>query len=131
MRLLTFSHDAQAAVRTPGVLVDQNVFALDCASLEAAAAMPRGELKKLVAQVKQRSGRPIDEVPLRAPVIPRKNVFCVGRNYLEHAQEGARAFGRQAKIPEVPEFFTKAVTSIADPNATLTFSSRLSQEYDW
>ncbi len=74
---------------------------------------------------------PLESVTLVAPVRPARNVFCVGRNYLEHAREGARAAGRELKLPEVPTFFTKATTAIADPDATLTFSAALSSEYDF
>jgi 2-keto-4-pentenoate hydratase/2-oxohepta-3-ene-1,7-dioic acid hydratase in catechol pathway len=59
------------------------------------------------------------------------NVFAVGRNYLEHAREGARAAGRELKLPSVPTFFTKAATTIAAPDSTLHFQARISNEYDF
>jgi 2-keto-4-pentenoate hydratase/2-oxohepta-3-ene-1,7-dioic acid hydratase in catechol pathway len=68
---------------------------------------------------------------LHAPLYPHKNVFCVGRNYLAHAEEGARALGKQLELPSVPTFFTKAPTAIADPDATLDLSGTVSQKYDW
>jgi 2-keto-4-pentenoate hydratase/2-oxohepta-3-ene-1,7-dioic acid hydratase in catechol pathway len=74
---------------------------------------------------------PLSQVTLDAPVRPARNVFCVGRNYLEHAAEGARALGRELKLPSVPTFFTKASTAIAAPGARLDFSATLSQEYDF
>lgn len=74
---------------------------------------------------------PLAEVTLLAPVRPRKNVFCVGRNYMGHAEEVARARGTSVNLPSVPTFFTKAPTAIADPNATLHLSSEVSQQYDW
>jgi 2-keto-4-pentenoate hydratase/2-oxohepta-3-ene-1,7-dioic acid hydratase in catechol pathway len=74
---------------------------------------------------------PLDGANLLAPVRPLKNVFCVGRNYMGHAEEVARASGRELKLPSVPTFFTKAPTAIADPGATLHLSSAVSQEYDW
>jgi 2-keto-4-pentenoate hydratase/2-oxohepta-3-ene-1,7-dioic acid hydratase in catechol pathway len=67
------------------------------------------------------------DVPLRPP----RNVFCVGRNYLEHAREGALAAGRELKLPDVPTFFTKASTAVAGPNATLHFQAAVSGEYDF
>lgn len=73
----------------------------------------------------------LDEVELRAPLHPKKNVFCVGRNYLAHAEEGARATGAELKLPEVPTFFTKAPTAISDPGATLDLDPTLSPQYDW
>jgi 2,4-diketo-3-deoxy-L-fuconate hydrolase len=54
---------------------------------------------------------PLASVRLEAPLHPARNVFCVGRNYLEHAKEGARAAGRELKLPSVPTFFTKAPTA--------------------
>lgn len=74
---------------------------------------------------------PLADVRLAAPVRPHKNVFCVGRNYLEHAKEGARALGRELKLPEVPTFFSKAPTAIADPEQKLQFAAAISQQYDW
>jgi 2-keto-4-pentenoate hydratase/2-oxohepta-3-ene-1,7-dioic acid hydratase in catechol pathway len=74
---------------------------------------------------------PLADVALDAPVRPARNVFCVGRNYLEHAREGARAAGRELKVPAVPAFFTKAPSAIAAPGATLHLSSRVSREYDF
>lgn len=74
---------------------------------------------------------PLADVVLDAPVRPARNVFCVGRNYLEHVAEGARALGRELKLPSVPTFFTKATTAIAAPNATLDFRAAVSSEYDF
>ncbi len=73
----------------------------------------------------------LDDVTLEAPIVPSRNVFCVGRNYLEHAREGARTAGRELRLPNVPTFFTKASTAIAAPNATLHFDRRVSREYDF
>jgi 2-keto-4-pentenoate hydratase/2-oxohepta-3-ene-1,7-dioic acid hydratase in catechol pathway len=73
----------------------------------------------------------LQSVTLDAPVRPSRNVFCVGRNYLEHAKEGARAAGRELKLPSVPTFFTKAPTAIAAPGAALCLEARVSQEYDF
>jgi 2-keto-4-pentenoate hydratase/2-oxohepta-3-ene-1,7-dioic acid hydratase in catechol pathway len=75
--------------------------------------------------------RPLDQVVLLAPVRPRKNVFCVGRNYMGHAEEIARTRGTALKLPSVPTFFSKAPTSVMDPFATLHLSPEVSSEYDW
>ncbi len=80
-----------------------------------------------------RRGNPVyrGEAQLHAPVRPRKNVFCVGRNYLGHAEEGARARGEELKLPPVPTLFTKAPTAIVGPEHTLALDGALSQKYDW
>lgn len=74
---------------------------------------------------------PMRDAHLVEPLRPSRNVFCVGRNYLEHAAEGARAFGKELKLPEVPTFFTKAPSAIAGPDATLRLEASVSKQYDW
>jgi 2-keto-4-pentenoate hydratase/2-oxohepta-3-ene-1,7-dioic acid hydratase in catechol pathway len=72
------------------------------------------------------------DVRLDAPVHPLRNIFCVGRNYLEHAKEGAAIFGKELKLPDVPTFFTKVTpTTIAAHEQTLHLEARLSSEYDF
>ncbi len=74
---------------------------------------------------------PLADVELDAPVRPARNVFCVGRNYLEHAKEGAKASGRELKLPDVPTFFTKAPTAIVGPGTTVRLERSISSEYDF
>lgn len=74
---------------------------------------------------------PLASVTLDAPVRPARNVFCAGRNYLEHAKEGARVAGREPRLLSVPTFFTKAPTAIAGPDAALRLDARISREYDF
>lgn len=79
------------------------------------------------------SGRRVsrDSVTLDAPVRTSRNVFCVGRNYLEHAREGARATGKELKLPDTPTFFAKASGSIAAPGSVIHFQADVSREYDY
>ena len=88
-------------------------------------AQRKGELTALGDPI------PVGQVRLLAPLRPHKNVFCVGRNYLAHAEEGARARGQELKLPDVPTFFTKAPTAIADPEEALDLDPTLSSQYDW
>ena len=124
MRYVTFTHGGRLR---PGRLEGDRVSAIACESLIEYIALP-GEQR---ASRHLSESYALTEVSLAAPVRPHKNIFCVGRNYMEHAKEGARAAGRDLKLPDVPTFFTKAPTAIADPDQTLEFSSAVSSEYDW
>ncbi len=130
MRFVTFSD--RAGNRRPAVLAGRTVEPLgsDIGTLEAFIALDPAARRTALA------GRgpaiPFASVTLQAPPAPRKNVFCVGRNYLAHAQEGARARGEaDLNLPSVPSFFTKAPTAIAGPDETLHLSGALSAQYDW
>lgn len=130
MRFVSFS-DA-GGTRRPGVLVADTVvpFGPAIGSLEAFIALDEAERRRALAE----TGEPLalSAVTLLAPLAPHKNVFCIGRNYLAHAQEGARARGETTlDLPSVPTIFTKAPTAIAGPGATLRLQGRISPQYDY
>jgi 2-keto-4-pentenoate hydratase/2-oxohepta-3-ene-1,7-dioic acid hydratase in catechol pathway len=60
---------------------------------------------------------PLDKIKLLAPLIPRRNIFCVGKNYRAHAKEFAGS-GYEAgavkgsEIDEYPAVFTKPPSTV-------------------
>ena len=74
----------------------------------------------------------VDAIRWHAPIPrPLKNVFCVGRNFVSHAEEGARARGEALKLPERPMFFTKAPTTVVGPFDDVPWDRRATQQVDW
>src|SRR6185295_7986555 len=76
--------------------------------------------KSLAAIKKALKGRskpiPLSSVRVLAPIPrPRKNVFCVGWNYLEHFEEGAKARTNVTELPKHPTFFTKSPLAVNGP----------------
>ncbi len=58
--------------------------------------------------------RPLARSRFLSPIPrPARNIFCVGRNYAEHAKE------RGADIPTVPVFFTKPPTTVVGHEANV------------
>ena len=73
-----------------------------------------------------------DQVRWHAPIPrPLKNVFCVGRNYAAHVREGAAAHKQEAKLPEVPVFFTKAPTTVTGPFDEVPRHRGVTDQMDW
>lgn len=57
-------------------------------------------------------GIPLKDVKITAPIrYPRRNIFCLGKNYIEHAKEIKSIPTGNLEIPEYPIYFSK----IADP----------------
>ena len=82
----------------------------------AREALAHGEalLKRdgIAALTERRLGVAADKARLEAPIPrPARNVFCLGRNYKEHAAE------RGAEAPPHPVYFTKAPETVVAPNA--------------
>ncbi|MCX7342351.1 MAG: fumarylacetoacetate hydrolase family protein [Hyphomicrobiales bacterium] len=72
------------------------------------------------------------DVKLAAPLPhPRKNVFCVGRNYVEHIAEGERAQNIKVGISEHPVFFTKPATAVVGPGDTVPLFAHVSRQIDY
>jgi len=83
-----------------------------------AAAME--QLQAVVAAAPDDAWQPADSVRFAAPIPrPPKNVFCVGKNYLDHIEEGARAWGDDRHRPKAPVVFTKAHTAIIGPGEAI------------
>lgn len=72
---------------------------------------------------------------LLAPIPrPRKNVFCIGRNYAEHAAESIRAHKETlpaANTPQYPAVFTKAPTAVIGPYDDIPFNPNISEQIDF
>ncbi len=72
------------------------------------------------------------EIRLLAPIPrPEKNVFCVGRNYKEHVEEGFRARGQETKLPVAAQFFTKPRTAIIGPDDPVPLDPKVTSALDY
>ena len=102
-----------------------------------------GALPLIEAQVAGRAlpatGQPIalQQVQLTAPVPrPRRNIFCVGKNYHAHAKEFAGSgFDSSAKsggdIPSAPIIFSKVPESVVGPTDNIRFPGEVSTAIDY
>jgi 2-keto-4-pentenoate hydratase/2-oxohepta-3-ene-1,7-dioic acid hydratase in catechol pathway len=72
-------------------------------------------------------------VRLLAPIPrPRRNVFCVGRNYMDHVAEGDRTRGvTQSELPKYPQFFTKAPECVIGPDEAIPAHAGVTQWLDY
>jgi 2-keto-4-pentenoate hydratase/2-oxohepta-3-ene-1,7-dioic acid hydratase in catechol pathway len=81
--------------------------------------------KDAAAAQRQGLAHPRDSVHLLAPIPrPAKNIFCLGRNYAEHAAE------RGAAAPTIPVYFTKPSTTVIGPEADIIYH-RCTKELDY
>ncbi len=69
-----------------------------------------GELKNLAGLPADLS---LDQITLKAPISRPGKIMCIGLNYADHAAES------KMELPADQLWFTKAVTSIADPYGTV------------
>ncbi len=123
MRLVTVAHQG----RTVGAVeVAEGVVPLAALDpqfdqvLDVIRSGPAG-LERLRRALAQGGAKllPLDAVQRLAPLPrPPRNLFCVGKNYVDHAAEfqnsGFDATGGVA-VPELPIVFTKATTSVSAP----------------
>jgi len=102
----------------------------DMISLIAAGDAALAWLNGVAAKAKDTT--PLDKVSLLAPIPrPRKNVFCVGWNYLEHFEEGKKARPHAQEMPVHPAFFTKAPTTVSGPYDDIPRHAGVTEKLDW
>ena len=142
MRLVTFTprphgpqhlglvRDGKEVVDLKGIGGEPPFDPADMISLVAAGDAALKWLRDVAA--KARDATPLDKVTLLAPIPrPRKNVFCVGWNYLEHFEEGAKARPHVQEMPAHPAFFSKAPTSVNGPYADVPAHKGVTEKLDW
>ena len=145
MRLATFrdAEGARIGVVRGAEIVDVGRAALfageepppelrDMLALIAAGADALRRVGALAEQARGEVVRPLAAVELLAPIPrPRKNVFCLGRNYAEHAAESLRAIGQEVQLPAYPNVFTKAPTALTGPYADIPYDATVTERLDW
>jgi len=127
MKLVTYSN-SHAADRFMVGIIDPEaavVYPIDGALHEAAP-----DMLSLIAQFDEighklhLQSKPISvtSIRLRAPIPqPRRNIFCVGKNYRDHAREFSgsgfdASNSNGSDIPDAPILFSKATTSVIGPD---------------
>ena len=148
MRLVTYRASVEAAGRL-GVLVDDLV--VDVATLGARAGVPLpsrmldfidlgpvalAELRHLLGEAQGRwpvgGALPLADVRLLAPIPrPRKNVFGIGLNYIDHVAESAAALDTSPDLPKQPVIFSKPPTSVIAPGEPIVHRAHITQQLDW
>jgi 2-keto-4-pentenoate hydratase/2-oxohepta-3-ene-1,7-dioic acid hydratase in catechol pathway len=140
MKLVTYRSDSRIST---GVVLNDQVLDLAAAARRASdngdytsmlAIVRRGELdavRKLVATHHHADLRALAGVHLLAPITPPRNAFCVGRNYVAHIKEGAAVLGAEVKLPEVPQFFTKATHALNAPDGEVRLDPLVTSRFDY
>ena len=142
MRLVTFVPKRGAAPRVGIVREGYQVVDLmqagskppfdpqDMVSLIAAGARGRAWLRQAAARAKKTV--PLGKVKLLAPIPrPRKNVFCVGWNYVEHFEESRVSRLHTLEFPAHPTFFSKVPTTVVGPYDPVPAHADVTAQLDW
>ncbi len=145
MKFITFSHNSNTST---GLWLDDRVLNLSKAVKHTGAAINVDSMLEIIAggettlnairQLTADVGKladaciPASQVTLLSPIPkPLRNIFCVGRNYLDHVKEGYVARGLEVKLPEAPHFFTKATHAMTGPDTVVEIDSNVSRKMDY
>ncbi len=75
---------------------------------------------------------PLANVRLLAPIPrPRKNIFGIGLNYLDHVAEAAEALQTSPDLPRQPVIFSKPPTSVIGDAEPILHDGAITQQLDW
>lgn len=129
LKLVTFAPHAGGGPRAGAMLNEGEILDLAAAGLPypdmmaviAAGAPGLAAIRAALASPRAAAVVKRAEAALLAPIPrPARNIFCVGRNYMDHVAEGDRTRGiTQSEVPKFPQFFTKAPETVIAPGATI------------
>ncbi|PHM50672.1 fumarylacetoacetate hydrolase family protein [Xenorhabdus miraniensis] len=75
---------------------------------------------------------PLQNVKILAPIPrPRKNIFGIGLNYVEHVAESSRTLDTGKDLPKEPVIFSKPPTTVIGPGDAIEHNSEITQQLDW
>jgi 2-keto-4-pentenoate hydratase/2-oxohepta-3-ene-1,7-dioic acid hydratase in catechol pathway len=75
---------------------------------------------------------PLSNVRLLAPIpVPRKNIFGIGLNYVEHVAESSRSLDTSKDLPKQPVVFSKPPTTVIGPGEAIQHDAAITQQLDW
>jgi 2-keto-4-pentenoate hydratase/2-oxohepta-3-ene-1,7-dioic acid hydratase in catechol pathway len=75
---------------------------------------------------------PLSNIRLLAPIpVPRKNIFGIGLNYVEHVAESSRSLDTSKDLPKQPVIFSKPPTSVIGPGDAIQHDATVTQQLDW
>jgi 2-keto-4-pentenoate hydratase/2-oxohepta-3-ene-1,7-dioic acid hydratase in catechol pathway len=75
---------------------------------------------------------PLASLKINAPISrPPKNIFCIGKNYAEHALEFDKTKDASVAVPKNPVVFTKAATTIIGHQDVIQSHSDVTSELDY
>ncbi|RJQ75939.1 fumarylacetoacetate hydrolase family protein [Amycolatopsis panacis] len=91
---------------------------------------------RLIADAPAVATHPLESARLVAPIpVPRRNIFCVGKNYRAHVAEFGRSGydqpDRSEELPEYPVVFSKATTSVTGPFDDIAAHPGVTSELDY
>lgn len=148
MRLVTYRADVAAAARL-GAWVDDTVVDLAALAASRGQSLPSSMLEfiDLGPQAVRSTTRllasfegdwpvgtawPVHNVKLLAPIPrPRKNIFGIGLNYVEHVAESSRTLDTAKELPKQPVIFSKPPTTVIGPGDAIEHNAKITQQLDW
>lgn len=148
MKLVTYRANVESAARLGAIVRDQVVdlaqlgairgIALPSTMLEfidlgpQAVAAATELLNAFEGRFPVGCARPLNNVKLLAPIPrPRKNIFGIGLNYVEHVAESSRSLDTAKDLPKQPVIFSKPPTTVIGPGDAIEHNEKITQQLDW
>lgn len=148
MRLVTFRAHVNAAARL-GAIVDNLVVDLERFGEHVGCDLPADMLAfidlgphavaattALLDEYRDNwplgTAVPLANVKLLAPIPrPRKNIFGIGLNYVEHVAESSRTLDTAKELPKQPVIFSKPPTTVIGPGDAIEHNAAITRQLDW
>jgi 2-keto-4-pentenoate hydratase/2-oxohepta-3-ene-1,7-dioic acid hydratase in catechol pathway len=142
MKFVTYINNSQEKV---GIIVGENVIPVNeifssigknnvSSMTQLIENFDKAEIEKFQTVINSNNfkSEPLKSVKLLAPIPnPKRNVFCLGKNYVEHAKEIKMTQITDTGIPDFPIYFTKVASPAIGTTEPIEFSYDVTKQVDY
>ncbi len=136
MKFLTYRYQNEASY---GVLSKDENHVIDISNkhqsetlleLITSGEFSKAKIDKIIND--NHDGIALNEIIILSPIEkPRRNIICLGLNYLDHAKESERFKGNNFNLPDAPAYFSKMAHITTGHDGTIDLNKDLTEMLDY
>ena len=141
MYFLTYNHNSETKI---GILIENRIISmsdifniLNKKSPQSMYQFVSTANDKLIEQIRDILDKTdfksilLNDVKVCPPIIPPRNVFCIGKNYRDHINELKGKTSSDTGVPKQPVYFTKSLFSIIGDKDSIKNHSHITSHIDY
>lgn len=111
----------------------QDIFGFDMDLKDFVEKFDEGNIKTINEKIEIIASFSPEDYELLAPFSePRRNVICLGKNYLDHVNEcGTGGIDKDLGRPKEPIFFTKMINKFVEPQGDILYDKQVTDSLDY
>lgn len=136
---MKFGRFKKDAIIKSGIVIEDNlyffqdIFGEDIDLKDFVEKFSEENIRIIREKIEKISSFSVKDYEVTAPFVePRRNVICLGKNYLDHVNEcGTGGIDKDLGRPKEPIFFTKMINKFVEPKGNIIVDEKVTDSLDY